>query len=79
VANPSHAARWTLQDGSTVPLERLELHELVEAQQRLLRGSWPAESTPLLLAAIEHELARRWRSREPDADREPGEPTSNAA
>jgi hypothetical protein len=55
------AIRWTRLDGTSVPIERLDLHELVAAHQQLLTGSWSAEDTRLLLTAIEHELALRWR------------------
>jgi hypothetical protein len=53
--------RWTRLDGTSVPIERLDLHELVAAHQQLLSGDWSAEDTRLLVAAIERELALRWR------------------
>ena len=59
--NESRAVRWTRLDGTSVPIERLDLHELVAAHQQLLTGSWGAEDTRLLLAAIERELELRWR------------------
>jgi hypothetical protein len=53
--------RWTRLDGTSVPIERLDLHELVAAHQQLLTGAWSAEDTRLLMAAIERELELRWR------------------
>ena len=78
----SAPVRWTRRDGTVLPIERLELHDLVEAQQHLLGGTWSAEAAPLMLAAIENELQRRWKSRAPaggETDAEPEEPTSRAA
>jgi hypothetical protein len=66
------AIRWTRLDGTSVPIERLDLHELVAAHQQLLTGSWSAEDTRLLLTAIEHELALRWRR-----PANPGAPSAN--
>lgn len=60
MTNPS-SIRWTRLDGTSVPIERLDLHELVAAHQQLLSGDWSAEDTRLLVAAIEKELALRWR------------------
>ena len=80
--NDRGEVQWTKRDGTRVPIERLELHELVEAQQHLLLGAWSAESAPLMLDAIESELARRWRSNAPAAEaacNDPEEPTSRAA
>jgi len=57
----SRSVRWTRLDGTSVPIERLDLHELVAAHQQLLSGSWGVEDTRLLLAAIEQELELRWR------------------
>jgi hypothetical protein len=59
--NEHRAIRWTRLDGTSVPIERLDLHELVAAHQQLLAGSWSTEDTRLLLAAIERELELRWR------------------
>lgn len=60
--------RWTRLDGTSVPIERLDLHELVAAHQQLLSGSWDAEDTRLLVAAIEKELELRWRRNRPRPD-----------
>jgi hypothetical protein len=77
-----HPVRWTRMDGTIVPIELLDLHELVAAHQHILTGSWSAEDTPLMLAAIESELDRRWRRKvedAPDSGSLPGDETPRAA
>jgi len=78
MSDPS-TIRWTRLDGTSVPIERLDLHELVAAHQQLLSGDWSAEDTRLLVAAIEKELELRWKrdAESPaaeDSDAEDGSP-----
>lgn len=77
--NSNREIRWTRLDGTSAPIERLDLHELVAAHQQLLSGSWSIEDTRLLLAAIEKELELRWKRHaaaapESDPEAEDGSP-----